>query len=411
MVVAGRPVPEARARNSGVIEAAMYVAVGFCAAGLLAVAAIQAIWRRAVRLTRDAVQATTPMTYSEVRAEIGALRAAHAIEYRRLEAGVERLQRSAAENRIARDRAESVANDLRLEFASREQALSESIAREDALRRDLVEREEALARARARARELERTVQSLAARTAASETVAELRDPADTPQPATDTAVFDRSADLATIARLEGEVATLTRALEKAKLERPARGGERPAPLVADEIVQLRKELRERDDRLFEAEAKLVAARAELARLSILSDGSGSPAAGNAVRDDRLARAEAETARLRSQLYANEDLGALRRELAELAATVVARIGAPEDLAALDAAPDAAAGAASSRPGVSSGPADPTLGASELPARSPADAEAGDRTQSLAARIRAARERMKADARSRATGTDGTPHA
>jgi DNA repair exonuclease SbcCD ATPase subunit len=387
------------------IEAAMYVALGFCIAGLLAIAILPAIWRRAVRLTRRAVEATTPMTHAEVRAEIGSLRAAHAVEYRRLEAGVERLQRSAAENRLARDRAEAVANDLRKEFAAREQALAEANAREDGLRQELVEREEALARARARVRELERTVQRLA-------TTSETRpqaDPdaaaADTPAPATPEMTSGHAEERAEISRLESEVAALKGEIEALRSERdaavaaasatPARDAVK-APATSDihapeEVERLRKELRTRDDRLFAAESNLVAARAEIARLSILADSDPAADTGESTTGDRagqmaarVSRLEADNARLRADLHANEDLMALREELSELAAGIVANLGSDEDIASLEAAAEPA-----------------------VPPRDTTGSRGSARTQSLAARIRAARGRMKADARARATGTDG----
>ncbi|MAA98156.1 MAG: hypothetical protein CMN86_07650 [Stappia sp.] len=409
----------------------MYVALGFCIAGLLAIAILPAVWRRAVRLTRRAVEATTPMTHSEVRAEIGGLRASHAVAYRRLEAGVERLQRSAAENRLARDRAEAIANDLRKEFASREQALSEANAREDGLRQELVEHEEALARARARVRELERTVQRLASRpeteTGQPAASVDAVEPGAAGEPA-----VDRSADLAEIARLEGEVGTLKSEIEALRRERdaatsaasPNASGDKPRKTSTDEeTALLRKELRTRDDRLFAAESNLVAARAEIARLSILADGEpGSTTSGDANGDRagqmaaRVSRLEADNARLRADLHSNDDLMALRDELSELAAGIVANLGSDEDLAALEAAvaPDASAPDTSTPDTAASGPdrSDDTTDAADdadaaIPARKGAGSRGTERTQSLAARIRAARGRMKEDAKARATGTDG----
>ena len=414
----------------------MYVALGFCIAGLLAIAILPAVWRRAVRLTRRAVEATTPMTHAEVRAEIGGLRATHAVEYRRLEAGVERLQRSAAENRLARDRAEAVASDLRKEFAAREQALSEANAREDTLRQELVEHEEALARARARVRELERTVQRLASRpdTEAGQTAASVdaMEPGAAGEPA-----VDRSADLAEIARLEGEVGTLKGELEILRREHDTmlsaaaastanNDGSASARPASEDVARLRKELRTRDDRLFAAESNLVAARAEIARLSILADDEpGAATSGEGAGDRagqmaaRVSRLEADNARLRADLHSNEDLMALRDELSELAAGIVANLGTEEDLAALEVdgdatapetRPDASAGAVTNTDAGAQGKAgDDTRTGTDVavPPRETAGNPGTERTQSLAARIRAARGRMKADAKARATGTDG----
>ena len=81
----------------------------------------------------------------------------------------------------------------------------------------------------------------------------------------------DRSADLAEIARLEGEVGTLKSEIEALRRERdaatsaasPNASGDKPRKTSTDEeTALLRKELRTRDDRLFAAESNLVAARA-----------------------------------------------------------------------------------------------------------------------------------------------------
>jgi chromosome segregation ATPase len=425
------------------IEAAMYVALGFCIAGLLAIAIMPSIWRRAVRLTRRAVEATSPMTHAETRAEIGALRAAHAVEYRRLEAGVERLQRSAAENRIARDRAEHVASDLRKEFGAREQALSEAMAREDTLRREMADHEEALARARARIRELERTVQRLVS--AAEETAR----PSEAPSVAgegisdqsPDTAQIEaareaeRTAHRSAVSGLETEIEALKRQLERAQrsADRAADTGEQPRG--SEDLARMRKGMRDRDDRLFAAESKLVAAQAEIARLSILAEqqaehdgeaGDGGSAAGVL---DRTRRLETDNTRLRAELYGNDDMRALRDQLAELAAGVVAAIGTDEDLSTLAETPSPAE-ATSAQDANAFLPRDAVAGpeveveieeaakagetgdvASAVPetpekpqeraARGDGTQETGERTQSLAARIRAARGRMKADANAR----------
>ena len=372
----------------------MYVALGFCLAGLLSVALMPTVWRRAVRLTRAAVEATTPMTHADVRGEIAGLRARHAVDYRKLEAGLERLQQQATENRIARDRAEAVADDLRAEFRAKDQALGDAMAREEDLRREIHDGGEALARAKARIRELERSLKRLmaAAETATAgkadgeEAAAEggmptlvavpsaVVVPQPVPQagdPTGDQAGEDplgRASEFAKVTALEVEIASLKRKLKRAE-ERAARSGEASeAPAEGAQAPRSaglsRQELRARDNRLFEAESRLIAAQAEITRLSVLAEG----AQGDETLAGEAARLRTENERLRAELRGNEDFLALRSELAGLAASVAASLGTDEDLA-------------------------PVLAASEA---APAD---GDRpsgsavTQSLGARIRAVRER------------------
>lgn len=367
----------------------MYVALGFCLAGLLSVALMPTVWRRAVRLTRAAVEATTPMTHADVRGEIAGLRARHAVEYRKLEAGLERLQQQATENRIARDRAEALANDLRAEFRAKDQALGDAMAQEEELRREIHDGGEALARAKARIRELERSVKRLMAaaetadRAEGDEALADGGTPVlvAAPQPAdragerlaaqSDEAGEDplgRASEFAKVTALEVEIASLKRKLKRAE-ERAARPVD-TAEAAADGAQAARsaglsrQELRARDNRLFEAESRLIAAQAEITRLSVLAEG----AQGDETLAGEAARLRAENERLRAELRGNDDFVALRSELAGLAASVAASLGTDEDLA-------------------------PVLAGAEAASADDDRASGSAVTQSLAARIRAVRER------------------
>src|SRR5689334_25169613 len=71
----------------------MYFALGLLAAGLLALAIMPAVWRRAVRLTKKRIEAATPITMAEFRADKDQLRAEFALSTRRLEMHVEALRR------------------------------------------------------------------------------------------------------------------------------------------------------------------------------------------------------------------------------------------------------------------------------------------------------------------------------
>jgi hypothetical protein len=75
------------------IENIMYFALGALCAGLLALAIMPAVWRRAVRLTKKRIEAATPITMAEFRADKDQLRAEFALATRRLEMNVEALRR------------------------------------------------------------------------------------------------------------------------------------------------------------------------------------------------------------------------------------------------------------------------------------------------------------------------------
>ena len=74
-------------------ENIMYFALGLLLAGLVALAVLPAIWRRAVRLTKKRIEAATPITMAEFRADKDQLRAEFALSTRRLEMNVEALRR------------------------------------------------------------------------------------------------------------------------------------------------------------------------------------------------------------------------------------------------------------------------------------------------------------------------------
>ncbi|WP_029059383.1 hypothetical protein [Stappia stellulata] len=389
----------------------MLVVLGACLAGLVALAILPAIWRRAVRLTRQAVEATSPMTHADVRAEIGSLRAGHALEHRRLESGLERLQAETASNRIARDRAENVANDLRKEMLARDQALAEASAREDGLRRELQQHEEAVAMAKARQRELERSLKRMMATAgdSAEKALAPPEAPADWHSDTN--ASVARTSDLARIAGLESEITALKRKLEAA--EKKVR--ERPLPQDAPDAAPQegrgpQQRFGHQNNRLFEAESKLIAAQAEITRLSILLEEDGETASpqetsslpGSATETAALSRLvadaerlEAENARLRADLHSNDAFMSLRRELSDLAASVMESLDTDENGVDADTlettghvTPDA--------PPATADDTRPAQGAVKSDgAEAPPKGEDTDGQPSLSARIRAARKRLK----------------
>ena len=79
------------------IESMMYFALGALASGLLMLLLMPAVWRRAVRLTRKRIEAATPITLAEFRADKDQLRAEFALSTRRLEMNVEQLRKRLSE--------------------------------------------------------------------------------------------------------------------------------------------------------------------------------------------------------------------------------------------------------------------------------------------------------------------------
>ncbi|WP_202911178.1 hypothetical protein [Ancylobacter sp. TS-1] len=74
------------------IEAIMYSAIGFLTATLLALLALPAVWRRAVRLTRKRIEGAIPVSVAEILADKDEQRAVFAVDVRRLELEVDKLR-------------------------------------------------------------------------------------------------------------------------------------------------------------------------------------------------------------------------------------------------------------------------------------------------------------------------------
>ncbi len=73
------------------LESILYIALGALLAVLLVLLIAPAIWRRAVVLTRQRMEAAVPLTLTELQAEKDQLRAGHALAVRKLEEDVKRL--------------------------------------------------------------------------------------------------------------------------------------------------------------------------------------------------------------------------------------------------------------------------------------------------------------------------------
>lgn len=138
------------------IEIIMYFALGFLAAGLLALMIIPAIWRRAVRLTRRRIEGATPLTMAEIKADKDQLRAEFAMTTRRLEKNIEALKTKATEQIVDINRKRALIDNLSKERGGQEEALALLEDRQSDLRQDMRETEESLAETASKLRETER---------------------------------------------------------------------------------------------------------------------------------------------------------------------------------------------------------------------------------------------------------------
>ncbi len=141
------------------IENIMYFALGLLVAGLVALIIMPAVWRRAVRLTKRRIEAATPITMAEFRADKDQLRAEFALSTRRLEMNVEALRKRLAEQLSDANQKRTDLGALRAEREKHLVVVRELEEREVELRARILELEKEGAdlgnRLRKRDRELE----------------------------------------------------------------------------------------------------------------------------------------------------------------------------------------------------------------------------------------------------------------
>src|SRR5690606_238454 len=129
--------------RSGVmlVENIMYFALGVLVAGLLGLIIMPAVWQRAVRLTKKRIEAATPITMAEFRADKDQLRAEFALSTRRLEMNVEALRRRLADQLRDMNRRRTELGGMKGERDNHLQVVRELEEREAELRRRILELE------------------------------------------------------------------------------------------------------------------------------------------------------------------------------------------------------------------------------------------------------------------------------
>ncbi|MHC1548233.1 hypothetical protein [Phyllobacterium sp. K27] len=107
------------------IQTALYFALGFLAAVLLALLVVPPIWRRAAYLTRKRVEAEIPLTLNEIQAQRDGLRAEHALAHRKLELMLEHAQEKAGRLLAEVSEKDRLGRKLAQDLEQREQRISE----------------------------------------------------------------------------------------------------------------------------------------------------------------------------------------------------------------------------------------------------------------------------------------------
>lgn len=134
------------------IEYAMLAALGFLVASLLAVLFAGPFWNRAVRLTKKRMEATLPMSLSDIQADKDHLRAEYAVELRKLEMAHDREKEHAARFLIERNKYKVEISELRAKMGMLAAELAErgneSTVLEQTVRKRIPDLESQLERAR-----------------------------------------------------------------------------------------------------------------------------------------------------------------------------------------------------------------------------------------------------------------------
>jgi chromosome segregation ATPase len=140
------------------VEPMMYFGIGFLAAALFAVLFIPLVHNRAVRLTTRRLDAATPLSIGEIRADKDQLRAEFAMSTRRLELSVEQMKTKATAQLAELGKKTDAVNQLKKELDERTAAMFALEARHKSLQEQIRTTEQELELKSSGLREAERSL-------------------------------------------------------------------------------------------------------------------------------------------------------------------------------------------------------------------------------------------------------------
>jgi chromosome segregation ATPase len=124
------------------VEPIMYFGIGFLLAALLGLLFVSLVHNRAVRLTMRRIEAATPLSIAEIRADKDQLRAEFAMSTRRLEMSVEQMKAKTTNQLAELGKKTDAINHLKKELGEKTATISALEAREKTLRDQLRATEE-----------------------------------------------------------------------------------------------------------------------------------------------------------------------------------------------------------------------------------------------------------------------------
>ena len=140
------------------VEPIMYFGIGFLVAALLALSFVPLVHNRAVRLTMRRLEAATPLSIAEIRADKDQLRAEFAMSTRRLEMSVEQMKTRTTSQLAELGKKSDAINQLKKELGEKTTAIASLEAREQHLRKQLGATEDEFALKSSALREAERAL-------------------------------------------------------------------------------------------------------------------------------------------------------------------------------------------------------------------------------------------------------------
>src|SRR5580700_11171582 len=124
------------------VEPVMYFGIGFLVAALLCLLFVPLVHNRAVRLTMKRLEAATPLSIAEIRADKDQLRAEFAMSTRRLEMSVEKMKAKTTSQLAELGKKTDAINQLKKELGEKTATIFALEARDKTLREQLRATEE-----------------------------------------------------------------------------------------------------------------------------------------------------------------------------------------------------------------------------------------------------------------------------
>jgi len=249
------------------VQSILFFVLGFLTAGFMVLLIAPSVWRRAVSVTRQRVEAKLPMTLDEIRADKDSLRAEHAMALRKVEVQLKSAQEKLLTQAVELSRSREAQKAHATDHANKDRTVSELEATRGSLSEDIAKRDE--------------QIKALAGQLVEAESMLEKR--------AQEIEEIGRLYDEASLSSSNRQIELVSRESEIGKL--------------SDDMSALRSQRKDTDKRVVELEADNKAVReallAETRRAVDLDKKLQQMVSSLSDRDDKLERREAELGRLR----------------------------------------------------------------------------------------------------------------